>query len=209
MDPDSPTCQYTTQNCLHFDWLAHYVVENDMGREITREEAHEILRQSAEEGLVHGLDNMQEGADTICNCCRCCCLFLEAYHKLGHAQGHAPSNYRACPNAELCIGDGLCVKRCPMEAIQLEDSPEAKNRVTRVTDEKGKVKELKNKTGKVAVINTEVCIGCGVCAYKCPTNSLVLERKEVITHPPKDGHELGRLIMADFEAAGVVPKSGM
>ena len=95
-------------------------------------------------------------------------------------------------------------KRCPMEAIQLEDSPEAKNRVTRVTDEKGKVKELKNKTGKVAVINTELCIGCGVCAHKCPTNSLALERREVITHPPKDGHELQKLIKADFEAAKII-----
>ena len=209
MDPDSPTCQHTTQVCLHFDRLAHYIVENDMGREITREEAHEILRQAAEEGLVHGLGNQQEGADTICNCCQCCCVFLEAYHKLGHAEGLVPSNYRARPNTELCIGDGLCVKRCPMEAIHLEDSPEAKNRVTTITDDNGKVKELKNKTGKVAVINTEICIGCGVCAYKCSTKSLMLERCQVITHPPKDVREYAKLIKADLEAAGVIPKSGM
>jgi len=89
-----------------------------------------------------------------------------------------------------------------MEAIQLEDSPEAKNRVTRITDETGKVKELKNKTGKVAAIDTEICIGCGVCAYKCSTESLVLERREVITHPPEDRREFARLFMADIEAAG-------
>ena len=88
-----------------------------------------------------------------------------------------------------------------MEAIQLEDSPEANNRVTRITDETGKVKELKNKTGKVAAIYTEICIGCGVCAYKCSTESLVLERREVITHPPKDGREFATLVMADIEAA--------
>jgi ferredoxin len=88
-----------------------------------------------------------------------------------------------------------------MEAIQLEDSPEAKNRVTRITDETGKVKELKNKTGKVAAINTEICIGCGVCAYKCSTESLVLERCEVTTHPPKDRREFATLVMADIEAA--------
>jgi len=89
-----------------------------------------------------------------------------------------------------------------MEAIQLEDSPETKNRVNRITDETGKVKELKNKTGKVAAIYTEICIGCGVCAYKCSTESLVLERCEVSTHPPKDRSELARLVMADLEAAG-------
>jgi len=200
-DPEFPGCQYSTQVCLHFDRLAHYIVENDLGREVTKEESREILRQAAEEGLVHGINNMLEDVDTICNCCKCCCMWLEAYHKLGHAQAMTPSNYRARVNPELCIGCGLCVKRCPMEAIQLEDSPEAKNRVTRITDENGKVKELKNKAGKVAVINTEICFGCGVCAYKCSTKSLVLDRCEVITHPPKDRHEFARLMMADIEAA--------
>jgi formate hydrogenlyase subunit 6/NADH:ubiquinone oxidoreductase subunit I len=200
-DPEFSDCKYSTQVCLHFDRLAHYIVENDLGREVTMEESREILRQAAEEGLVHGISNMVEDVDTICNCCKCCCMFLEAYHKLGHAQGMTPSNYRARVNPELCIGCGLCVKRCPMEAIQLEDSPEAENRVTRITDETGKVKELKNKSGKVATIDTEICIGCGVCAYKCSTESLVLERYEVVTHPPKDRHEFATLMMADIEAA--------
>ena len=172
-----------------------------MGREITREEARDILRQSAEEGLVHGLSNMQEGVDTICNCCKCCCVAFEAVYKLGHAEGMVSSNYRAHPNPALCIGCRLCVKRCPMEAIQLENSPEAKNRVTKITDDLGKVKELENKAGKVAIINTDICIGCGVCAYKCSTKSLVLERREVITQPPKDEFEYVDLVVADLEAA--------
>jgi NAD-dependent dihydropyrimidine dehydrogenase PreA subunit len=88
-----------------------------------------------------------------------------------------------------------------MDAIQLEDSPEAKDRVTRITDDTGKVKELKNRTGKVAAIHTEICIGCGVCAYKCSTESLVLERREVISHPPKNGRQFVTLMMADIEAA--------
>jgi len=200
-DPGFPDCPHSTEVCLHFDRLAHYIVENGLGREITREETRQILRQSAEEGLVHGISNMLEGVDTICNCCQCCCMFLEAYHKLGHAEGMTPSNYRARTVPDLCIGCGLCVKRCPMEAIQLEDSPEVKNRITKITDDTGKVKELKNKAGKLAVINTEICIGCGVCAYKCSTESLVLERREVITYPPNDGREFTRLVRADIEAA--------
>jgi len=200
-DPEFPDCPHSTEVCLHFDRLAHYAVENGLGREITREETREILRHSAEEGLVHGISNMLEGIDTICNCCKCCCQFIEAHHKLGHAEAMTPSNYRAHTDPEYCIGCGLCIKRCPMEAIQLEDSPEAKNRITRITDDAGKVKELKNKKGQVAAVNTDICIGCGVCAYKCSTESLMLERCEVITQPPKDNREFRTIVRAEIEAA--------
>jgi len=84
-----------------------------------------------------------------------------------------------------------------MDALHLKDYPEAKGRITVVAADN---KELKNKSGKVSVVNPDFCIGCGVCAYKCPSNSLVLERKEVIEHPPKDMREHMRLVMADFAA---------
>ncbi len=204
IDPDSPDCKYPTENCLHFGRLGHYVVENGLGREITRQETEEILRQCAEAGLVHGLSNQQEGADTICNCCRCCCVWFEAFYKLKHSMSLSPSNYQVRNNSETCIGCGLCVKRCPMGAMRLKDYPEAKNRITVVAAEnkRGK-KELKNKSGKVSVVNPDLCIGCGVCAYKCPTQSLVLEHREVIYHPPKDGREYIRLVAADFTAGRV------
>jgi NAD-dependent dihydropyrimidine dehydrogenase PreA subunit len=85
-----------------------------------------------------------------------------------------------------------------MEALRLEDYPEAKGRITLVATDN---KELKNKSGKVSAVNPDFCIGCGVCAYKCPSNSLVLERKEVIEHPPKDIREHMTLVMADLAAA--------
>ena len=62
-----------------------------------------------------------------------------------------------------------------MEALDLEDDPEAKDRITVVGN-----KELKNKKGKVSVANVDVCIGCGVCAYKCPTKSLILKRRPTV-----------------------------
>ncbi len=180
MDSDSRSCKHPTENCLHFDELGHYCVENGLGKEITRQETETILKASADAGLVHGLSNWQEKPDTICNCCSCCCLWTEAYHKLGHHKSLDHSNYRVKIRADSCKACGLCVKRCPMDALQLKVTAEAQN-----------------KFSKAAVLEPEACIGCGVCVHKCPTGSLTLERKEEIVDPPKDVREYGMRFMAD------------
>ncbi len=200
LDPDFEDSTYPMENCLHFGALGRYIDENGMGRQITREETEEILRKSAEAGLVHGVANWQEAPDTICNCDPNDCLFFEAFHKLKHVDGLSRSNYLVRVNQDTCIGCGLCVKRCPMYALKVEDAPETKDRITVVEREEGK-KELTNKKGRLASVNLEDCIGCGVCVVKCPSDSLVLERKEVLDHPPKNPIELIQRGFAEAAAA--------
>ena len=184
LDPDMPDCKHPTEVCLHFDELAHYVVDNGMGREITKEETLEILKLSADSGLVHGVSNHIEKVDTICNCCTCCCIWLEAYHKFGHAKSMEPSNYKVGINEETCKGCALCVKRCPMDALQLKVSSQAQN-----------------KFGKAAVVDTDLCIGCGVCVHKCPSDSLFLVRNEEITEPPETPRKFMEYYLADVKKA--------
>jgi NAD-dependent dihydropyrimidine dehydrogenase PreA subunit len=172
LDPESPDCAYPVEVCLHFGSLGHYVVENDLGRGISQKETFEILELAAESGLVHAISNWQKAADTICNCCKCCCLFFDAYHVLGHAKSHDVSNYRVRSRPSSCKACGLCVERCPMDALSLKESSETQN----------------NK-GLAVVLDPDRCIGCGVCVYKCPTNSLTLERRETIYHPPNDARQ--------------------
>jgi electron transport complex protein RnfB len=189
LDPESPDCRYPTEVCLHFDKLGHYIVENGMGREITRQETEEILKRSAELGLIHGISNQQEKPDTICNCCRDCCIWFLAMNKYGHNGSLTPSNFRVTVNQSNCTGCGLCVKRCPMEALHMKEVPSAKGRKTTVKNGDGRQRELTNKTGRVSELKQERCIGCGVCAYKCQSQSLALQRNQAEHHPPQTGRD--------------------
>jgi ferredoxin len=172
VDPDTPSCKHETLNCLHFGRLARYMVKQGMGKEISREETMEILLNAADAGLVHGISNTKTGIDSICNCCSCCCVFMQSAHVLG-LRGHQQSNYILDIRGETCKGCGLCVERCPMKTLRLEASPQANN-----------------KTGKLAVLDPGRCIGCGVCVHKCPSQSLQLVPRKEEQDFPEDVREL-------------------
>ena len=174
LDPDSSSCSHETFNCLHFGRLARYMVKHGMGKEISREEVLETLQAAADAGLVHGISNTKAGMDSICNCCSCCCLLMESFH-VNKLRGHQPSNYVIEISSQTCKGCGLCVERCPMSALQLQDSPEAKN-----------------KLGKISVLDSEQCIGCGVCAHKCPTQSLSLVPREHEQNIPENFRDMAQ-----------------
>jgi len=175
LDPDYEPSKMPLEVCLHFDALGRYIVENDMGREITREETEEILAKSAKAGLVHAINNYQEKPDTICNCDKQYCWQFENYHILEHNTSVNPSALVVAITSETCKGCGLCTKRCPMEALSKTNLAAANPEI--------------NKKGKVPRLNPNACIGCGVCVVKCPTKSLILETRDEPVEPPRSVRE--------------------
>jgi electron transport complex protein RnfB len=184
MDGSVSACRHETENCLHFGKLADYIIKNELGREITRDESEAILTRSAEAGLVHAVSNWQRDVDTICNCCSCCCVYFQGFHVLKHSSAMNASRHEIHLNPETCQGCGLCVKRCPMDALRLEAHPAANN-----------------KSGKISVSIPGLCIGCGVCAYKCPTGSLSLKSRPQVIEPPQDVDDLKRRYAEELAAA--------
>ena len=162
-------CDRPNEACLIFSTGAYYYIENGYGREITTEEALEILDQAHEAGLVCSPSNDQKGF-VICNCCGCCCGFLTLLKKLPKPSSLIASNYYAEVDADSCTGCETCVARCQMDAISIEND--------------------------IAQINLDSCIGCGLCVTTCPSEALSMKRKDESETkvPPTNAFELYREI---------------
>jgi len=88
-------------------------------KRLTQGEALDLLDEVHKQGCVHSAyfkDACLDRFYVICNCCKCCCLGLEAMVKHGVPM-MAPSGFCAQLDKELCIKCGLCLKKCPFSAI--------------------------------------------------------------------------------------------
>jgi len=138
-------------SCLMFGRVADYIVERGFGKRITKEEAVDITRACAEAGLVHNVNNFINGLVFVCNCCGCCCGFLQSIKKYDTNAMLEYSNFRVEINAEECTGCEACADRCPMDALTLD--------------------------GEVMTVNYELCLGCGNCKTVCPADCMTMVRK--------------------------------
>ncbi len=184
MDSSRQSCGHEVEVCLHFGRLGRHIVKHGMGRKIEKKETLDILARCADKGLVHAISNTKKGMDTICNCCSCCCIFLRPIQLMPEVRReyHQRSNYQVDVNAGTCAACGLCEKRCPVDAISLEDRAEP------LAPENGtpKPRDLKQVS-----YDPDMCIGCGVCAHKCPTKSLSLVRRKEDEDIPETFFESG------------------
>jgi formate hydrogenlyase subunit 6/NADH:ubiquinone oxidoreductase subunit I len=88
-----------------------------------------------------------------------------------------------------------------MEALHLIDMPSVQGRKTTLAGKDGVERELTNRKGRVSELDPGRCIGCGVCVYKCPTQSLSLKRTQADHHPPQTGRDWIMRYMEDIKAA--------
>jgi len=145
-------CDKLLESCMMFDMAADYYIDNGLGREITREEATQILSKAEESGQVHCSSNHKGQKIFICNCCGCCCKALAFINKYENPGLIAKSNFYAAVDTDTCEGCEACLDRCQVDAIHMADD--------------------------IAVIILEKCIGCGLCVSTCPTEAIKMVHKD-------------------------------
>jgi NAD-dependent dihydropyrimidine dehydrogenase PreA subunit len=158
-------CDHSLKVCLSFSKEeGAYDYFSRGGRIISKDQAFKVIAQTEEEGLIHNVFyNVKEGHGAVCNCCSCCCGVIRAAKEYGAAHMIAKSNYIAVINPDECTSCGVCAEeRCQMDAISEDDD--------------------------IYQVVNELCIGCGVCTIKCPTDAikLIQRPKADQDNPPDD-----------------------
>jgi NADPH-dependent glutamate synthase beta subunit-like oxidoreductase/NAD-dependent dihydropyrimidine dehydrogenase PreA subunit len=120
--------------CVQMGTGAEYYIRTGRGRQITREEAKDILTFAEDNGLMHEMPHTDGLGDSaaICNCCGCACfsMRLATFFQTPDA---IRSNFTAVSDAEACVACGQCVENCPTNALKLGQQLCAKHPVTTPT----------------------------------------------------------------------------
>ena len=163
---DGHPCEKATlkESCMAFGAFAETYLEFGKGRQVSKAEALEVLRQSEADGLVFQPSNTQH-AEYICSCCGCCCGMLMMQKMHPHPLEIWGSNHFVEVDPDTCTGCETCVEACQVGAMKF------------------------NEDDGVSVADLNRCIGCGVCVSVCPTEAITLRKKDPEVAPPKDYDE--------------------
>jgi len=157
-------CKKPHEVCMAISPVAGADFILDWGREISKEQAYQVLHDAEEAGLVHLTSNVKSGHSFICNCCGCCCAVLRSIN-VHNMTGIINSDFLAEIEMDNCDWCGKCVDdRCQVNAIEEGD---AGYRVIK-----------------------ERCIGCGLCISVCARDAIKLVAKapQEIVAPPADSN---------------------
>ena len=158
---DLKRCDAPVEVCMYFNEAAEKKLASEDPRTISfrphrvsKEEALDVLKKSAEAGLVHLAYVNKENPMNIaflCSCCSCCCEILGGILRFGMAPHILTASAKSVQDESKCTNCGTCVDRCHFGGRKMVN-------------------------GKLEY-NPDRCYGCGLCVSTCPTNAITLVDK--------------------------------
>jgi ferredoxin len=154
-----------TLNCFTFGKSARHTAAQGFAKKVTKQQALEIMQTAEKAGLIHKAfhpGSRESSPETsICNCCKDCCDTLELWRN-GTLPLINSTFYLSVIDPQICTGCGICVERCPTDAISLTEAGWAQR-------------------------DENACLGCGVCSRFCPEEAIALKEglRKVFIMPPR------------------------
>jgi ferredoxin len=150
-------CNAPVNTCMDLNEIAERNIAKGTAREITLEEALDVLARTHEAGLVHMAyvkrDPAPElgGVNSICSCCSCCCSFLATTLRFGLAPHVLKSYAVSVTDSSKCAECGVCSDRCQFGARTIVNGS--------------------------LEFKPSLCFGCGLCVSKCPAGAITIVNK--------------------------------
>ena len=166
-------CRAPLNICMTLNLAAQSLIRHGAARSVDRVEGLDLLQKARDLNLVQCADNVQRQVNFICHCCSCCCEAMIATRRLAIPNAMYTTNFIQTTDPARCDGCGRCVAICPVDAISLTPDPGGGGRPAQ------------------AKLNSELCLGCGVCARNCHTQAVRLQAREKrILTPVNTAHRL-------------------
>jgi NAD-dependent dihydropyrimidine dehydrogenase PreA subunit len=142
-------CDNPLEVCFVLNDVGKKWIADGYSREVTLDEALEIIKLANKNGLVHlTLYKPDHELFALCSCCSCCCHDLQLLLAYGKDYITVKSDYMAVDDPERCSDCGLCMDRCAFKARTLENEK--------------------------MVYDQTKCYGCGLCLTTCPEEAIRL-----------------------------------
>lgn len=147
----SSDCDCEPGVCIQTDAMADYYLDDiKTGHEISYEEAVAIMERSIERGLVPQTTYSKKN-EIFCSCGLCHCGILRIGKFFPGDANANQTRYVIKFDNEKCTKCLMCLSRCPMKALSLDED------------------------GYPTVDHS--CVGCGQCVKVCEADARWLERK--------------------------------
>jgi ferredoxin len=147
-------CDKPLEVCFVLNAVGKKWIEDGYAREVSLDEALEVITLANKNGLVHLTLYMPDHQlFALCSCCSCCCHDLQLLLSYGKDYITVKSDYVAMDDPEKCSDCGTCIERCGFKARSFENEK--------------------------MVFDQDKCYGCGLCLTTCPEESISLRRREL------------------------------
>lgn len=164
--------EHPHRTCLSLGEMAEYFIENEIGEQITQDEAISIVEDIIDKGMV--VESIcAKDADIICCCHSQSCGNLMAYRGI-NGEGACSTYYNAYLlkyDSSACTKCGTCVNICPMTSISFGDDG--------------------------FCVMDKACVRCGQCARVCPAHARILTENPSYPELPADYVECNKYFAKD------------
>ncbi len=173
-------CEQThrIETCMAMGGIAQTLIKMELGREIPRQEAMDIIRENEQEGLVLQPSNTRT-IEFLCSCCGCCCSMLGLQKDLPLPLDFWETGFTAILDKDHCVGCAKCVDRCRTNALTIASLS----------------LKTTNMDRPKPVLDPNRCIGCGHCVTACKTNALSLAVRPGRKVPPENRNQLNMILL--------------